>query len=215
MEQIELHVSDRKLLGKRVRHLRKQGWLPANVFGHGVASQSLQVETKAFQAAFARAGTNTLVVLKFEGAVEPRMALIRGVQRNPVSRQTLHADFYQVSMTEKIRLSVPLVFVGAAPAVAAQGGILLRGLDKVEIECLPADLVHSIQVDVTGLAEIGASLYVKDLKVGEAITIRSDAEALVAKVAPPAKAEAEAVTEAAPAEVEVVSKKETEEEEAG
>ncbi len=214
MEQIELQVSSRKLLGKRVRHLRKQGFLPANLFGHGITSTALQVETKAFQTAFSKAGTNTLVALKVDGAKETSMALIRGVQRNAVSRNLLHVDFYKVSMTEKIRLSVPLAYVGEAPGVVTHGGILLHNLEKVEIECLPGDLIHSIPVDISGLAEIGSALYIKDLKVDQAITIQADPEELVVKIQPPAKEEV-VVEEAAPAaaEVEVVTKKKEKEEE--
>ena len=216
MNQIELQVSSRKLLGKRVRHLRKQGVLPANIFGHGVDSRSVQVESVAFRTAFGKAGTNTLVALKVDGET-PVMALIRGVQRNPVNSQLLHADFYEVSMTEKIRLSVPLAFTGEAPGVVTMGGILLRNLECVEIECLPGDLVHSIPVDVSVLTEIGSALYVKDLTVGAAVTILADPEELVVKIVPPAKEEVvEAVEEAAPAEVDLVAKKkEKEQEEAG
>ena len=217
MNQIELQVSSRKLLGKRVRHLRKQGVLPANIFGHGVGSRSVQVESAAFRTALGKAGTNTLVALKVDGET-PVMALIRGVQRNPVNSRLLHADFYEVSMTEKIRLSVPLAFTGEAPGVVTLGGILLRNLERVEIECLPGDLVHSIPVDVSVLTEVGSALYVKDLKVGAAVTILADPEELVVKIVPPAKEEVVAAVEEAvgAAEVEVVSKKkEKEQEEAG
>jgi large subunit ribosomal protein L25 len=213
---IELQVSSRELLGKRVRHLRKQGVLPANIFGHGMNSRSVQVESAAFQAAYGKAGTNTLVALKVDSDT-PVMALIRRVQRNPVNSRLLHADFYEVSMTEKISLSVPLAFVGEAPGVVTGGGILLRNLEKVEVECLPGDLVHSIPVDISVLTEVGSALYVKDLKVGAAVTIHADPDELVVKVMAPAKEEVVAVAEeAAPADVEVVAKKkEKEQEEAG
>jgi len=213
VNQIELQVSSRKLLGKRVRHLRKQGVLPANIFGHGVGSRSVQVESAAFRTAYGKAGTNTLVALKVDGET-PVMALIRGVQRNPVNSQLLHADFYEVSMTEKIRLSVPLAFTGDAPGVVTMGGILLRNLEHVEIECLPGDLVHSIPVDVSVLTEVGSALYIKDLKVGAAVTIHADPDELVVKVVPPEKEEVvAAVEEPAAAEVEVVAKKKEKEQE--
>jgi large subunit ribosomal protein L25 len=213
---IELQVSSRKLLGKRVRHLRKQGVLPANIFGHGIGSRSVQVESAAFQAAYGKAGTNALVALTVDGE-SPVMALIRGIQRNPVNSRLLHADFYEVSMTEKISLSVPLAFTGEAPGVVTGGGILLRNLEHVEVECLPGDLVHSIPVDISVLTEVGSALYVKDLKVGAAVTIHADADELVVKVMPPAKEEVVAVAEeAGSSEVEVVAKKkEKEQEEAG
>jgi large subunit ribosomal protein L25 len=216
VDQIELQVSSRSLLGKRVRHLRKSGTMPANIFGHGVKSKAVQVDSAAFLSAYAKAGTNTLVSLALDDNKDRVMALIRGVQRNAVSRKYLHADFYEVSMTEKIRLSVPLAFSGDAPGVVTHGGILLRNLEAVEIECLPGDLVHSIPVDISVLDQIGSALYVKDLKIGDAVHIMADPDELVVKVAQPEKeevVEAPVVAEAAPVEV-VGKKKEKEEEEA-
>jgi len=213
MEAIELQASPRTVLGKKVRHLRRQGMLPANLFGHNLASQALQVEERAFQRAFAQAGMNTLVSLKVEGA-EPKMVLIRGLQRNPLKRDLLHVDFYQVAMMEKLTAQVPLVFVGEAPGVAA-GGILLHNIDEVEIECLPGDLLRQIDVDISGLQEIDDAIHVKDLKVSAAIRILRDPDELVVKILPPAKEEVEEVAaEVAPAEVEEVPKgKEAKEEE--
>jgi large subunit ribosomal protein L25 len=214
MEAIELQASPRTILGKKVRHLRRQGTIPANLFGHNIASQALQVEEKAFQRAFTQAGMNTLISLKVEGA-EPRMVLIRGLQRNPLKRDLLHVDFYQVAMMEKITAQVPLVFVGEAPGVEA-GGILLHNIDEVEIECLPGDLVRHIDVDISGLKEIDDTIYVKDLKVSAAIKILSDEDEVVVKILPPAKEEVEeVVAEEAAAEVEEIPKgKEAKEKEA-
>jgi large subunit ribosomal protein L25 len=214
MEAIELQASPRTVLGKKVRHLRRQGMLPANLFGHNVASQALQVEERAFQRAFAQAGMNTLISLKMAGA-EPKMVLIRGLQRNPLKRDVLHVDFYQVAMMEKLTAQVPLVFLGEAPGVAA-GGILLHNIDEVEIECLPGDLLRQIDVDISGLQAIDDAIHVKDLKVSAAIKILRDPDEVVAKILPPAKEEvAEVVAEVAPAEVEEIPKgKEAKEKEA-
>jgi large subunit ribosomal protein L25 len=158
---------------------------------------------------------NTLVSLKMEGAAEPKMVLIRSLQRNPLKRDLLHVDFYQVAMMEKLTAQVPLVFVGEAAGVAA-GGILLHNIDEVEIECLPGDLVRQIDVDISGLQEIGDTIYVKDLQVSAAIRILRDPDEVLVKILPPAKEEvAEVVAEVAPAEVEEVPKgKEAKEEEA-
>ncbi len=212
MENLELQAASRDLEGKRVRHLRAKGILPANLFGHGVASKSLQVNSAAFAGVLAKAGTNTLVNLKVDGASEPTPVLIRGVQRHSITRRLQHADLYKVSLTEKIRLSVPLVYIGEAPGVVTLGGILLHNLDSVEIECLPGDLVHSISVDVSTLKDIGSALYVKDLATGPGVTIHADAEDLVVKVAPPAREEVEPVAEEPAAEVEVVETKKAKEE---
>lgn len=213
MENLELQAASRDLEGKRVRHLRAKGILPANLFGHDVASKSLQLDSVAFAGVLAKAGTNTLVNLKIDGASEPTPVLIRGVQRHVITRRLQHADLYKVSLTEKIRLSVPLVFTGEAPGVVTFGGLLLHNMDKVEIECLPGDLVHSITVDVSGLKEIGSALYVKDLVTGPGITIHADTDEMVVKVAAPAKEEVAAVVVEEPSsEVEVVAKSKTKEE---
>jgi len=149
-----------------------------------------------------------------EGA-EPKMVLIRGLQRNPLRRDLLHVDFYQVAMMEKLTAQVPLVFVGEAPGVAA-GGILLHNIDEVEIECLPGDLLRQIDVDISGLQEIDDAIHVKDLKVSAAIKILRDPDEVVVKILPPAKEEVEeAVAEVVPAEVEEIPKgKEAKEKEA-
>lgn len=209
MEALELQASIRTILGKRVRHLRKQGLLPVNLFGHDMESIPLQVAEKDFQNILTKAGTNTIINVKIDGSKASYPALIRGVQRHVISGRLLHADLYRVRMAEKIRLSVPLILVGEAPAVN-QGGILLHNLDIVEIECFPKDLVHHIPVDISRLTEIGSAIYVKDLDVGGNIIIHTDPEELVVKVAPPE--EEEMVTEVAPAEVEVVTKRKEKEE---
>jgi large subunit ribosomal protein L25 len=215
MEAMELQASPRTVLGKKVRHLRRQGMIPANLFGHNVASQALQVEEKTFQRTFAQAGVNTLVSLKVEGAAEPKMVLIRGLQRNPLKKDLLHVDFYQVAMMEKLTAQVPLVFVGEASGVAA-GGILLHNIDEVEIECLPGDLVRHINVDLSGLKEIDDAIHIKDLKVSATIKILRAPDEIVVKILPPAKEEVEeVVAEVAPAAVEEIPKgKEAKEKEA-
>lgn len=210
MEPLELQASIRTILGKRVRHLRKQGLLPVNLFGHGVESVPLQAAEKDFQNILAKAGTNTIINIKIEGSKASYPALIRNVQRHVISGRLLHADLYRVRMAEKIRLSVPLILVGEAPAVN-QGGILLHNLDVVEVECFPKDLVHHIPVDISRLTEIGAAIYVKDLDVDKNLIIHADPEELVVKVVPPEKEEG-FIAEVAPAEVEVVTKRKEKEE---
>jgi large subunit ribosomal protein L25 len=188
MEKIELRARPRATLGKRVRFLRRKGIIPANVFGHAITSLAVELDAKAFREAFARAGRNALITLTVDGATEPRLVLIRGIQRRPTTGELLHVDLYQVSLTEKIRTSVPLVFVGSAPGVAA-GGVLLESLNAVEVECLPTDLISAIEVDLSGLAEIGDAILVRDLKVQPGITILTHGDELVVKVLPPEKEE--------------------------
>lgn len=203
MDRITLDASPRTVVGKNVRFLRRKGIIPANVFGHNLESRSVEIGEAALERALARAGTTALVNLNVAGASEALPVLIRGYQRRSLTGKLLHVDLYQVSMTEKITTEVPLHFVGTAPGVAL-GGLLLHNIESVEIECLPGDLVPSIEVDVSVLAEIDQAILVRDLKVSSAITILTDDDTLVVKMAAPEEekaeeAEAAVAEEAAPA----------------
>ncbi len=197
MDTIHLRAQPRTVLGKKVRFLRRQGVIPVNVFGHNIPSAALQADRRKLEEVLARAGMNALISLDTGQPDGARPVLVRGLQRKATTGELLHVDLYQVSMTEKIRTEVPLVFTGEAPGVTA-GGILLENLDRVEIECLPSDLVPSIEVDITSLAEIDQAILVKDLKVGQGIVIVSHPDTVVVKVMPPEKEEVE-VAEVAPA----------------
>ncbi|MBI4759248.1 MAG: 50S ribosomal protein L25 [Chloroflexi bacterium] len=203
MAQVELIAEPRSVTGKKVRFLRRKGIIPANIFGHNVSSRAIQVDARVLQKAMSSAGTNTLISIKVATEAEPRMVLARRAQRDATSDAVLHVDFYQVAMTEKIRLSVPLVFEGEAPGVAEQGGVLLHNIDAVEIACLPKDLVQRIMVDVYELKAIGDALHVRDLKASPGVEVLTEPEELVAKVLPPEKEEVEEAVEVAPAEAEV------------
>jgi len=198
MHRMTLDAKPRTLLGKKVRHMRRTGIIPVNVFGHNVSSLALEVEESALERALARAGTNALITLAVAGAADTRPVLIRGYQRRPTTGKLLHVDLYQVSMTEKIHTQVPLVLVGTAAGVSL-GGVLFKNLERVDIECLPSDLVSAIEVDISGLAEINQAILVRDLKVGTTISVLTNPETLVVKIMAPAKEE----EEAAPAEAAV------------
>jgi large subunit ribosomal protein L25 len=200
MDRITLDANPRSVVGKKVRFMRRNGIIPVNVFGHNVSSQALEVEEKALERALSRAGTNALITLAIAGADDSRPVLIRSYQRKPTSGKLLHVDLYQVSMTEKIRTEVPLVLVGTAPGVS-MGGVLLKNLDSVEIECLPSDLVSAIEVDISFLAEINQAIQVSDLTIGQAITILTQPETVIVKIMAPEKEEVEEVAAEAAAPV--------------
>ena len=213
MDRITLDASPRTVVGKKVRFMRRNGIIPANVFGHNVQSQSVEVSEVALERALARAGMTTLVNLKVAGAAEPLPVLVRGYQRKATSGKLLHVDLYQVSMTEKITTEVPLHLVGDAPGLAI-GGLLFQNIDAVEIECLPGDLVSSIAVDVSGLAELNQAILVSDLKVSEAITILTEGDTLIVKLAAPEEEKVEEA-EVAPVAEEVAPAEAAEAEPAG
>ena len=203
MESLSLKVTTREVLGKQTRFLRRQGVIPAHLFGHDLESLTLQCNTTDLQPVLARAGTTTLINLTVNKEKKPRKVLIREIQRDTFGRTILHVDFYQVNESEKIRASVPIVFKGDSPALKAKGRFLIHPLTILEIECLPDKLPHEIAVDLSGLAEVDQRIHVRDVNLGEGIVVMSDPDQLVVKVGEEAKATAEetaaeAAKEAAP-----------------
>jgi len=194
MEALELKAEVREVTGRQVKHLRQGGLVPAVLYGKDLDPALLQIEEKALTKVLRQAGTHQLISLQI-GQKKPQMTLARDIQRDVIRYNYLHVDFYAVRMSEKVTAQVPLELVGHAPAVREQGGILTHGLDEVEIECLPADLVASIEVNIDGLVEFNDSISVADLIVPDTITILSDPESLVAKIEPPRLVEEEEVEE--------------------
>lgn len=206
MQQIELKAQKRNILGKKVKRLRREGIVPAVLYGREIESVPLQIEERELGRVLAQAGEHRLIALQIDRSPTPQMVLTRDVQWDAITGRPIHVDFYAVVMTEKITTEVPLVFVGEAPAASLAGAILFEGLDEVEIECLPSDLIEAIEVDLSELKEIDQAIYVRDLRVPPAIKILTDPEEVVAKVVWAAPEEVEEVVPAAPAEVEVITK---------
>lgn len=200
---MELKVQTRTILGKKVKTLRKQGLIPAELYGHGVKNLHLTLSAKEFQKVFKAAGESTIVNLLAEGG-KTLPVMILDVQTDPLSREILNVDFFQIKMTEKIRIHVPIEFIGEAPAVKNFDGILIKTLQEIEVEALPNDIPHRIEVNLPSLDEIGKSISVKDLKLGERVKIFVNPETIIATVVE-AKAEEikETVKEAAPTEAAV------------
>ena len=205
MKRLELEVLKREVKGKKVRFLRRGGLIPCNIYGHGIESQPVQVEARKLSQIISRAGGTDLIALKMGGTDASGMVLIRDVQRNPMTGEPIHVDFYQVNMSEKLKADVPLVFVGTAPALKLKNVSLMHAMTALEIEALPDDLPHNIEVDISGLALPEQSIHVKDLKVSSKITILADPDQMLIKVAEVRKAVEEEVPSAeAPAEGEEV-----------
>jgi len=165
MPDIQLPVKPREILGKKVAALRRQGVTPANVYGRNLESKALQVETVVLTQLLRSAGRNVILDLRIEDEKSPRPVMLRGVQRDPVTSKILHVDFYQVSLTEKMRSEVPLVLVGDAPAVAELGGVLLQSVDSIMVEALPGDIPVHVEVDVSSLARFDDAVHVRDLPI--------------------------------------------------
>jgi large subunit ribosomal protein L25 len=194
---MELKVQSRTILGKKVKTLREEDLIPAELYGHGVKNLHFTLSAKEFQKVFKEAGESTIINLITEDN-KTLPVMIHDLEIDPLSKKILNVDFYQIKMSEKIRVPVSIEFSGEAPAVKTLGGILVKTLQEIEVEALPSDLPNRIEVDLSGLDEIGKSISVKDLKISEKVKIFVNPDTIIATVVE-AKAE-EVVAEAAPAE---------------
>lgn len=209
---MELAVQKREKLGRGVKALRGKGFIPAELYGKRLGNLHLSVSKKDFKKVFKEAGENTVVNLIFEG--EKRPVLIHDVSYDILSDDFQSIDFYQVRMDEKLKVGVPVEFIGVAPAVKEKNGLLVKSLQEVEVESLPADLPHKLSADISKLVEIGQSLYVKDLFVPSGVKVLVSPDTVVATVTAKVTEEEElAMRQAAAAGVEGV-KVETEEKKA-
>lgn len=200
MADVQLVVDPRTVTGKKVKALRRQGITPAHLYGRGTESLALQAETQTITSLLRTAGRNAIIDLQINGEHEPRPVVLRGVQRNPVTGELVHIDFFQISLTERLRAEVPLVITGEAPAVNVYNGVLLQSLDHLSVEALPRDVPEQIEVDVTGLEVLDAALFVRDLRIPPNVEVLADPDQLVAKVEPPRIAAEIEAEEAAAAE---------------
>lgn len=182
MEGLTLEASKRDVLGKKTRFLRRQGVTPAHLFGHGLESLALQCDTAKLQRLIARAGRTRLIALGIKGDTEPRSIFIREIQRDACTGELLHVDLYQVRKTERVRVDVPIVLVGEAPAMKGKGHTLTHGLTSLSIECLPDKLPPQIEVDLSPLAEVGQAIYVRDIPLSPDITVHNDPDQMVVRV---------------------------------
>ncbi len=213
-ERVELVAEKRTALGKKVKQLRRQGWVPGVMYGHGFSPMPLQFEAQSLRHLLSQVGGSQIVSIKIKGQKQPEIALVREVQRDPIRRTALHVDFYRVMMTERLTAEVPLEFVGESPVVERKEGILLHALSTVEVECLPGNLVDAIEVDLEDLTELDQALYIRDLAVPAGIDILTNPDEMIVRVVP--LEEEEAIEEEEEmvmpvAEVEVIRAREEEE----
>jgi large subunit ribosomal protein L25 len=213
MIDLKIQASKRNVLGKKTRFMRREGTTPAHLFGHGIESLPLQCDTAKLQRIIARAGMTRLIALDLEGDKEPHSVFIREIQREPCSGGLLHVDFYQVKSTEKIRVDVPIILFGEAPAMKEKGRTLTHSLTSLSVESLPDKLPPQVEVDLSSLAEVEDAVFVRDIILGPDVTIVTDPDQMVVRVSEARVVEEEVVAEAVP--VEEVAAEEAGAEEAG
>ena len=179
---MEIIAKPREILGKKVKKLRREGVVPAVVFGQGKESVSLSIDEKELLQAYAEAGESTLVDLAIEGQA-PRKVLISEIQYHPLSDRPLHVNFHEVNLKEKITTTIPIKVIGESALVKSGEGIILTLLDEVEVECLPTDLPSEFTIDISHLNEVGQSIAIKDLTVDASkVEISADPEDLILKI---------------------------------
>ncbi len=202
MERVELQAQSRAVHGKQVRQLRKQGWIPATLYGPDTPSRTIQVEERKLNKVLQQVGGSALINLMVDERREPYVVLARSIQRNTLTGRVQHVDFYQVRLYEKIRTTPAVEIVGESPLVKTGMAVINLALSHLEVECLPTDLIGSIHVDVSGLARMEDMVHVRDLQVPPGVTILADPDEVVVSLAPTRMAilaEAEKA-EAAPSE---------------
>jgi len=190
MGKLNLKAEKRTVLGRKIKKIRREGLLPANVYGKKVASLSLQLDAKEFAKIYQEAGETGMIDLSVSGEKEVRPVLIHNIQKDPVSEDFLHVDFRQVILTEKVTATIPVQITGEAPAETQKLGILVQQTSEIEIEALPADLPERFVVDVSKLAEVNQTIFLKDLTIDrKKIEIKTDPEQIIVKIEPLAKEE--------------------------
>ena len=186
MTKVNLKANPRKITGRKVKNLRKQGLVPSNIYGKGVKSHSIEVNSKEFQEVYKKTGETGIIEISLGS--EARPVLVHNVQVHPVTGELLHIDFLQVDLKEKVNANIPLEITGESPAEKSGIGTVVLLVQELEVEGLPGDLPKSFEIDATKLTEVDQVVKVSDLKTKD-IEIKADLETIVAKVEPPQKEE--------------------------
>ena len=188
MSAIELKAEKRKITGRKVKALRREGVLPANVYGKKIKSEEVQVNAKEFKKVFKEAGETGLIELTL--GTEKKPVLVHDVQLDSITDEPIHVDFMQVDLKQKVTATVQVEIEGESPAEKSGIGTVVKLLNEIEVEALPADLPEKFSVDATKLEEVDQVVRVSDLDYDKSkVEIKAEPDALVAKVEPPQKEE--------------------------
>jgi len=182
MATITLTASPRAILGKRSRYLRRAGITPANLYGAGIDSTALQVDTRHLINTIVQTTRNTPVSLQIEGEAEARTVFLWRVQRDPLTEDVLHVDLFHVEATRTMRTTVPIYLDSVDPDLEKFSKRVNQLLNEVEVETLPMDLPEEIRLDGAQLQELDDEIKVEAIDLGDKVTILTDPELIVAKV---------------------------------
>lgn len=170
MSNLELEAKKREAGEKGKKQLAvKEKLIPAIVYGHGITNQTVSVSMPKFEKIFKAAGTNTLVWLKLDS--DKKQVLIYDYQRDAITSEFIHVDFYAVRMDEEIEATIPLKFIGISGAVKDKGGVLVKNMEDIKVKCLPKDLPHEIEVDLSVLGSFEDRIRISDLKIESGVEV--------------------------------------------
>jgi len=209
MEKVVLHATRRSVTGKQVGVLRREGKLPAVLYGHGFETTAILLDLRESTRALVHLTGSSLITIELDG--KEHAALVREKQRDYIRNVLLHVDFQVVSMTEKIRAQVPVVITGVAPAVKDFNGVVVTGLDEIEVEALPQDLPEQFVIDIANLVNIGDGIYVRDVVVSDKVHIHEGKDEMIVVITAEMGEEAAEEAAEAPAEPEVIERGKKEE----
>lgn len=199
-KQVKLNAEHRTVLGKKVRHLRRDGILPANIYGHQQESVAVQINAHEMEKALKAHGATTLYRLVIAPEGEEETVIVRHITRQPATNVIQHIDFFHVRMSEPMRAKVPIRIVGESPAVKLHDGVLIQLLDYAEVEALPAELPEALELDISDIVELNTSRHASALKVTRMVTLLTPEDEIIVSVqAPRVVAEEAATAEERPA----------------
>lgn len=181
-ETYTLDAQGRTLVGKKVGQLRRNGLVPAVIYGAKVEPMSVQIPYRPLEVALAHAGGTHLININFDG--KSQTVITREVQRDVLRGEIIHVDFLAVDATTRITADIAIHLVGESPAAETRIGEMFQQLTSLSIEALPADLVDAVEVDISGLKEVGDSIYVRDLNLSSKVTVLADEDELVVRINP-------------------------------
>ncbi len=187
MKKHTLKAEKRKILGQKVKTLRKEGVLPANIYGKKVKSLAIQVSMRDFEKVYKEAGETGIVEITVDSSKRP--VLVNNVQMHPVTDVPIHIDFLQIDLKEKVTADVPIDLIGESPAEKSGLGTVVQQINEIEVEALPTDLPEKFEIDMSKLTKVDMAVLVKDLKVDKKIEIKLDIEQIIVKVEPLRKEE--------------------------
>jgi large subunit ribosomal protein L25 len=183
MNKMEISAESRNAEEASAKDLLKEGLVPGVVYGHGFEAVSIKVGKKEFASVLKGAGESSLINLVV-GGKEVGNVVIKDYQEDPITGEIIHFDLHKIKMTEKLVVNVDINFIGESPAVKNEGGIIVTGQDSIEIRCLPADLIHEVDVDMSKLEHVDDIIRVKDLNIPANVEILDEEENVIVSVEP-------------------------------